>query len=118
MVNKMNENFTHVFKFAINLSRTVFFFYNSDIVSLASIPRGIQNSNKTSLNNATKLNSESKCGQKNSRFVFSNFNEFFQNIGTEYFILLLFFAFRINFAPKKNAVLELKTALNLLGQLR
>jgi hypothetical protein len=101
MVNKMNENFKLVFKFAHQPIYYSVFFQFSDIVSLTSIPRVIQNSKKTSLKNATKLNSESKCGQKISKFCFSKFNEIFQNILTEYFMLLLFFAFRRNFAPKK-----------------
>jgi len=101
MVNKMNENFKLVFQFPHQPIYYSVFFQFSDIVSLTSIPRVIQNSKKTSLKNATKLNSESKCGQKISKFCFSKFNKIFQNILTEYFMLLLFFAFRRNFAPKK-----------------
>jgi hypothetical protein len=76
LVNKMNENFKHVFKFAHQPIYYNVFFQFSDIVSLASIPRGIQNSEKTSLKNAAELNSESKCGQKISKFFFQNLTNF------------------------------------------
>lgn len=70
MANKMNENFKHVFKFGHQPIYYSVFFQFSDIVSLATIPRGNQNSKKTSLKNATKLNSESNVAKKFPNFIF------------------------------------------------
>jgi hypothetical protein len=117
MVNKMNENFKHVFKFAHQPIYNSGFFQFSDIVSLASIPRGIQNSKKTSLKNVTKLNSKSKCGQKISNFSFQNLTNFSRilwlNISYSYY-----FSHLGEIMHLKKRCSRIENALNLLGPLR
>ncbi len=79
MVNKMIENFKHVFKFGHQpIYYSVFFFNFLILCHWLASQEGFKTVKKTSLKNATKLNSESKCGQKLSKFVFQTLANFYR----------------------------------------